>query len=243
MKLGFYHLVGLYVAALFADPSTKYTQMVTQSMNALNMMTPYCFFQPYLNRLTYADLTPIDIQSNSTFTNSNNVANILTNLPSFIQGIGSNSETLANNLTQVIYDTTLAIISGAKTSTAYVRIDSFLPTSAHDTAFWHVDDFAYLSGDVKEYKYVLTFQGNGLLFQNLNWYANSGSWRYHLDDTDFLNDGRLNKAPQTTPSQTGAMFIIGTPQIAAIYSEPPYNTTRFVVTIIPTNFDTPPSSS
>lgn len=161
-----------------------------------------------------------------------NVALMKHELPDFINQLGNGDEQIIKAATEVIYRIVCNVIEASEKQTAWVTIRSFIPTHSRYIPRWHMDGYYYAPRYGPQYKFACTLKGNHTLFFPLD---DEGRKIYQINrnNNKFLSQCFDITHADSVEGGYGAFFIVSDERFAALHSEPPVDSPRLFISVVP----------
>jgi len=153
----------------------------------------------------------------------------------FICEMGENERALASQiaaqLTQIVHE----VIEVSGKQTAWVNLQSFIPTNIYDLPRWHWDGYFYAPEGPDELlcKFAMTFVGPPTLFYLLPPELRQTAAR-HLQNRHYMHRFCQEENIVSAKAGEGAIFLGGQGAgVSALHSAPPIHENRFFFSIVP----------
>lgn len=154
-------------------------------------------------------------------------------IPQFLRNLGNKDEELINSASEIINKIVLNVTEAFGKQTAWVSVRAFTPTNEYDRPRWHMDGSYYAPYYGVQYKFATALKGRSTLFFPVDEEGRKVYSPEHMNDREFLSqyfDSKLAESPQLGQ---GAFFIVGNDKFGALHSEPPIDTPRLFISVLP----------
>lgn len=208
---------------------------------------PFLDFTLGLSEEEKKTITKIKINSEGIkpYDNFGNLNKLTSEVSVFLESLG-NSKELSSSATNIIERIVHDVKTAFDTETVWITIRLFTKSTLFDMPRWHTDGYYYSPFEGNQYKVALTLKGPGTLFLKLPSEVRKLFMETQYEMTPENSDEMRKKLIRLLEkysidkslihqgkAYSGTVFIVGNSDNAAIHSEPPINSERLFVSILP----------
>lgn len=187
-----------------------------------------------------ADMHSLNVKETSDYSNFGGTDVLRNDIARFLESQG-NAPDHAGRVADVLDQVTKDSIGAVGAEAAFFTIRSFTPTDAFNVPRWHTDGWFYEpTENDRQQKIALTLKGRTTLLNNL---PDTLRGAFHKLLRSFASDSTENRrtiGKLINPADTetalpgqGTIFTVGDIKNSAIHSEPPIDSERIFMSIVP----------